>query len=373
MPKNSIFVIAALALSSAAVGKQEYKRIPLPLSQGYYFLLPPQLSNDGHVLYMESCSSLPYNINVVLWSEKTGARIIGSYPPSRIGQVMLNDSGQVAAVLRTDDDSAPYKLSIWSEKDLWQDTSRFSGGISIIGFTSSGFVLGWNQQGTFFDSRAFGPQFVPALTSPYIAPRDVNDALVVTGALEVVCGPGQCWNSVRHAFRWTPSEGFKDLETRPGWTYQSVGLRTNRFGEIAGILFGPSDASIAIWSERQGWRRVPGLPGTLEEYVRINDRAQVIGRSGQKGSDGRPEGMRSFLSSAVDGLRDLGRLNPANSWTYAFDLNNHGEVVGRENATAFFWSNATGMVDLGPGEAQRINDKGIVVGTSSTGYCVWTR
>lgn len=86
-----------------------------------------------------------------------------------------------------------------------------------------------------------------------------------------------------------------------------------------------------------------------------------------------------------DAVRDLGVLPGSTggyAWSEARDINNPGQVVGVAGAPdvphAFVWSHGT-MRDLGPGEADAINDHGAVVGhtydpeTSITSSWLWTK
>jgi probable HAF family extracellular repeat protein len=86
--------------------------------------------------------------------------------------------------------------------------------------------------------------------------------------------------------------------------------------------------------------------------------------------------IRSFIWSQSARFRDLGFLSDIQRSTYAEDLNNRGEVVGNTSpaAHAFFWSESTGLVDLGQGEARKVNDSGLVLGTGGpASLVVWTR
>ena len=81
---------------------------------------------------------------------------------------------------------------------------------------------------------------------------------------------------------------------------------------------------------------------------------------------------------------DLGTLG--GDFGEATAINNRGEVVGFSRLAGdvathgFYWTNATGMLDLGTMQANSINDEGVVVGsvpTSSSGSsndaAIWTR
>jgi hypothetical protein len=65
--------------------------------------------------------------------------------------------------------------------------------------------------------------------------------------------------------------------------------------------------------------------------------------------------------------------------TFVFDVYDNADAVGygnlggTGNTRAFFWSNATGMIDIGPGIAEAIDDAGsTIVGYDGSHAAVWT-
>ena len=85
-------------------------------------------------------------------------------------------------------------------------------------------------------------------------------------------------------------------------------------------------------------------------------------------------GMEKFeVTSAIL----LPELSGVGSNSLAWGLNDAGQVVGRSNTNAFFWDAATGIDNLGPGQAFGISASGtVIVGTNSIGApsfpMVWT-
>ncbi len=76
--------------------------------------------------------------------------------------------------------------------------------------------------------------------------------------------------------------------------------------------------------------------------------------------------IHAFIWNSDTGMTDLGTLTPGED-SYAFGINDSGQVVGSSGPHAFIWSEETGMVDLGtPGGAVSlafgINSSGAVVG-----------
>lgn len=121
--------------------------------------------------------------------------------------------------------------------------------------------------------------------------------------------------------------------------------------------------------------------GVLSEYgsvADINNAGQVVGYSDPTGGD---TSDQAFIWDKLTGKRDLGTLGGDSSRANA--INNVGQVTGvAETASgrdrAFLWSKSTGMKSLGVPKGEKaaaldtagagINDKGQVVGDSSTIY-----
>ena len=77
----------------------------------------------------------------------------------------------------------------------------------------------------------------------------------------------------------------------------------------------------------------------------MNNAGEVVGFSGAL------HGTHAFIWTAGGGMVDLGTLGGSFSW--AFGINNRGQVVGNSQlpgdtlSHAFLWTPDTGMVDLG--------------------------
>jgi probable HAF family extracellular repeat protein len=109
------------------------------------------------------------------------------------------------------------------------------------------------------------------------------------------------------------------------------------------------------------------LGGISSVACDINDTGEIVGES--KNAAG---ARRAFLIQGGKSMIDLGTLGGAEA--YARRINNNGQVVGSAMTAdgawhAFLWSQGV-MTDLGSlgfsSEALGINDKGVVVGKSST-------
>jgi probable HAF family extracellular repeat protein len=366
--KTIILILASVASPFAADAKENYIQISIPVPPGHS-AEPIAVNAAGQVLAAHCNASVPADCAAIVWTERRGALTILSFTSGTASSFQLNDWGQVAT-LRT---TAPpaQTIALWSPWDGWHDIAKFpQGGVTIAGMNNSGAVLGQTAQGAFLATRAFGAQFIPALTGD-LTLAGINDSGVVTGALTLPCPPNSCLFTLKHAFRWTPLGGLKDLETRPIHLLpESVGLTFNRRGDVAGILYTPSSQQPFIWTDRDGLRDLGPPPGRLGGFAVVNDRRDLIGWWTQATCC-----IRSFIWREHIGFTDIGSLGGPG--TYASDLNHNGQVVGYAvvpgSINAFLWSDGA-ITDLGPGRAIQINDSGMILGKcGATGACVWRR
>jgi len=105
----------------------------------------------------------------------------------------------------------------------------------------------------------------------------------------------------------------------------------------------------------------------------MNDSGQVVGWSEAT------TGRRAFLWEAGSGLQNLGDLTGGDDFSEATAINNNGHVVGNSSATrgprAFYWNSATGMQNLADLDevnrslqATDINDNDLITLYGQTGY-----
>jgi probable HAF family extracellular repeat protein len=101
---------------------------------------------------------------------------------------------------------------------------------------------------------------------------------------------------------------------------------------------------------------LPSLAANDGVPVAINEAGTVAGISGGRAV--------RWKSGAVEPLSGI----PAGV-AQATDVNDFGQIVGEYNLApngtsehAFFWQEGVGMIDLGPGRAEALNNRGIVVG-----------
>jgi probable HAF family extracellular repeat protein len=150
----------------------------------------------------------------------------------------------------------------------------------------------------------------------------------------------------------------------------------NSSGKVVGTVpsWGPPLAF--LWSRQYGVKYL-GTLGEVEQSFSmandINDRGQVVGVSWEPGTTA----MRAVLWSDNGGMVNLGTsgdpsvppMMKEDAYSYAFGLNNRGEIVGNVCGYAFLWTDRRGMVLLCSPQyrstAWDINDNGWIVGISN--------
>jgi probable HAF family extracellular repeat protein len=162
-------------------------------------------------------------------------------------------------------------------------------------------------------------------------------------------------------FFWSAETGTIDIGASMGQSIQWA-YAVNNHDQVAVAIDGTDSA---LWSPTSGTVKIPGMSVPLG----INDAGMVAGRNDQG---------NAVIWSASGGMVTINSAVSA-----ATGINNSGQVVGWYGnnywgpAEAFFWSKATGFIDIGPGFAGdtsrsiAINDNGLVVGWyNNQGDCV---
>ena len=150
--------------------------------------------------------------------------------------------------------------------------------------------------------------------------------------------------SGNYAYFWDSQNGMISLGTLSGGFSKGYGI--NDYGQIVGNSGSAGSWQAFIWDSINGMRSV-GTHGAQD----INNKGQVVG------------GVSAYIWDEIHGVTFLGISD-----SYAYGVNNNGQVVGRyDGYTAFFWDSNDGMTPLGAlggydGHAMSINDAGEVVG-----------
>jgi len=158
------------------------------------------------------------------------------------------------------------------------------------------------------------------------------------------------------------------------------GFGVNNMGKVVGVAGTESGQHAFLWSRQYGVKDLGTLcdPEWLMTYGGfsmandINDLGQIVGLGWfNYTQEPEPHPMRAFFWSDKSGMVNLGpSVVPPEEWgdpySNGFGLNNHGEVVGNVSGHAFLWTKELGMVLLSSqqydGAAWDINDNGWIVG-----------
>jgi probable HAF family extracellular repeat protein len=166
----------------------------------------------------------------------------------------------------------------------------------------------------------------------------------VNTAREVV-GTAFTAASLQHAFLWTSTSGMQDLTpnlTSPGG---ATATAINTAGEVVGYYY-PNGATNVLgfsWTQAGGLQSF-GAPGTMA--FAINDAGTIVGQ------ELTASGYRhAFSKTQSGGMVDLGTLGGGMSTAYA--INNKGWIVGTSTTNdgsgtlhGFLWTPSGGMRDF---------------------------
>lgn len=182
---------------------------------------------------------------------------------------------------------------------------------------------------------------IPSLGGHSTAASDVSQTGIVVGSSTLASG-------VIHPFLWTPETGTVDLGVPDGWL-DAWSERVNDAGEVLvrgfrRLAAGGEEGSLFLWSLEEGYTLVGGLPGCLRvEKAELNAAGQVAGMCNLG------HYKRTFFWSRASGVVDLGWLTPGSPLsvnTTLAGINNDGLIAGTSGAHAFTWTASQGLEAL---------------------------
>ncbi len=257
-------------------------------------------------------------VHPFLWDRQVGMVDLGEDQQAHTRAVQVNSANQV---LCETFDSYVFRAYVWSLDD----------GLESVGALDS--------------------------ASPLTVPQAMNERGHVVGSSRGARG-------VLKAFVWSPETGIVDIEA-PGW---SEALAINEIAQVVGY----SDNRAFVWSRDDGLRYIGPEAALFSTATSINRFGEIVGWA--RYQEDQP---RAFYWSPERGFIDLGGLDLGFPLSMAYEIGDHGVVVGHslslggaqqeQEVRAFRWTLSTGMESLGraPTDSRiALNALGQIVGTN---------
>lgn len=200
-----------------------------------------------------------------------------------------------------------------------------------------------------------------------IWPGGVNDSGAIAAAFD--------YNGSTTAAVWSPA-GVTKLMTQPMGMIESWATDINNAGQVIGSGTVLNSGTLATWAML--WN-TDGTATTIHSSTAgvcttsgINGSGTVVGFSLEY--EGSEEHCRAFRWSAATGYDQLALL-PGTYASYAYGINDAGQIVGACDNRAVMWESDGSVIDLGGAGsacAYGINSDGYVVGSYNGMGVVWT-
>lgn len=285
----------------------------------------------------------------------------------------LNEQGQVTGESSISADGAILRPYRWSQATGMVDLGAVGQGELVVhGINDRGYVYGrasfpadeMPETHGFFWSPRTGIVDIGAL-GDFSFPTAMNDAGTIVG----YAGRGP--SEVR-AFRWTRSAGIGDMGTLPHeFTWAT---HVNRAGQVVGATpFVPGAwPHPFLWTPGRGLLDLGVGTAARGAGTEVNEQGMVIGYLVRDFIL-----QHGFIWTRETGMIEMGAAN-ATLRTWAYDVNNQGQVVGTIGERAVVWTRNQGFIDLNTlvtgapaslnlDAATAISESGAILATARTG------
>jgi len=305
---------------------------------------------------------------------------LGGSSSSTASGAGVNASGQVIGTSTIEGDTETHAF-VWTAADGMVDLGTLPGHAHSYptAINAGGQVVGASMTADFAITRAFFWSQSTGMIDLGTLPGDDNSTAVGINVSGQVIGTSSCSScGTGRGFIWTQSGGMVDLGSLGG---DITPISINASGQVVGTNTGAGGSRVFSWTAATGMVDVGDLGAgfTLMETdygPMVNDSGQVTGYSvvpyGE--NDGTPQ---AFVWSADGGMIDVdGRPASTGLSSDPFAIGPTGMVVGTMclnpdcaiAQSAFAWTPATGMLDLGSlgaggSGAVQVNGQEQVIGT----------
>ena len=248
-------------------------------------------------------------------------------------------------------------------------TSNGAAGIEANGINDRGQIIGHSPNGAYVYDPATGDRH------DIFSPAQYSDALGINQAGDVV---GEFHPSTTHSFLYHSSTGiYEDIGFLPGGAPSATAYAINNAGQITGTAAAANIGAHAFLYSNGVMQDIGTFPGgRFAEGRGINDNGDVVGSSDHGGATP----PHAFLyHNGV--MKDIGLLHSYDNDSYAYGINNAGDVVGQSGFTGFLYHDdnmvsLASLIDPSLGwsieSATAINERGQIIGYGNQGAFLMT-
>lgn len=206
--------------------------------------------------------------------------------------------------------------------------------------------------------------------SVQLAGTPTRDRFLAMNNSGLVVGARTMPNYTIHASLWAPGLPVRDLGAYPGTT-NSYAHALNDLGQVVGW----SDGHMVLWDSAGSMTSIYHSADWMATPTAINNSGKVVWDRHSRNT-GDAQGGRAFVWDAVNGSVELPLL-AGTEWSWAYGINEAGQVVGFSGNHAVLWQTDGSIVDLGfssnfgKAVAYDINNLGQIVGELDGRSVIW--